>query len=436
MGLNAFVLGTDGGDFIVTTTGHPILIAATSETPDYEPLQTIIPSYLYQQYADDEDLAAFVEAYNELAQSYLDWFNQTPLAVYTNANINGPLLDWIAQGIYGISRPVFSQLRASFRAGINAFPLNGFVLNGSQFFQSGSATVASDDYYKRVLTWWLYAGNGGNAWGGAAPRYLNVEVLRLRVARFLYCSNGNDFQAPISSDDGFPLLTEWGQPILPDPSPDALTLAGTVHIQPQLLPAPPAPSLSASSGVLATSGGAPIVTDTGYPLLVDASGGGGIDYIVFLTYVNSIGETNGSPPGSISLATGEVFVVASPPQANGALDYNVYAYRYVAPPARFLAGLNSAPINAQPIDGTNFFAPPTPELQNAQPVPIGTAWVEPATGLVAGRALPRENTSNRLGNFIITVPPVPAAIVLQQAFAQGGILSFPFQFTAEILVEQ
>ena len=48
---------------------------------------------------DDSDIQAFFYSYNALAQTYLDWFNQTPIGVYTNANISGPLLDWIANGL-------------------------------------------------------------------------------------------------------------------------------------------------------------------------------------------------------------------------------------------------------------------------------------------------------------------------------------------------
>jgi hypothetical protein len=146
-------------------------------------LQSVIPSYLYQQYADDADLQAFVDAYNTLAQSYLAWFNSTPLAVYTSPSVSGPLLDWIANGIYGIERPVFSSLVTEYIAGLNSSPVNAFAVNGSQYLQSGTATVASDDYYKRTLTWFLYVGDG---------RYFNATVLRLKVARFLYGVNGTD----------------------------------------------------------------------------------------------------------------------------------------------------------------------------------------------------------------------------------------------------
>ena len=147
------------------------------------PLQDVIPSYLYQQFSDDEDLQAFVNAYNSITQSYLGWFNQTPLAIYANPTISGPLLDWILNGIYGIERPVFSSLTTRYVAGLNAYPVNVVAVNGKQYFQSGTAVIATDDYYKRTATWWLYIGQG---------RYFNATLLRMKVARFLYGVKGTD----------------------------------------------------------------------------------------------------------------------------------------------------------------------------------------------------------------------------------------------------
>lgn len=149
------------------------------------PLQSIgLVSYAYQQYADDDDIQAFISAYNTLTQSYLSWFSNTPLALYTSPNISGPLLDWIGQGIYGISRPVFSTLATDYTGGaINAFPIDVVAINASTFSSSGSAILATDDYYKRTITWFTYIGNG---------RYTNATNIRLRVARFLYGVNGTD----------------------------------------------------------------------------------------------------------------------------------------------------------------------------------------------------------------------------------------------------
>ena len=60
-------------------------------------LQAIIPAYVYQQYADDDDIQAFNSAYNNTAQSYLNWFTGIELPIYTSSTINGALLDWVAR---------------------------------------------------------------------------------------------------------------------------------------------------------------------------------------------------------------------------------------------------------------------------------------------------------------------------------------------------
>jgi hypothetical protein len=155
-----------------------------SESFSTQPLQEIIPSYLYQQYADDQNVQSFVNAWNSIAQSYLTWFNQTPLGVYTSPSISGALLDWIGQGIYGIERPVLSTLSTSFMAGVNAFALNVPALNEGEKSSSGTAMIASDDIYKRVLTWWLYRGDG---------KTFSVRWLKNRVNRFLNGPNGLDY---------------------------------------------------------------------------------------------------------------------------------------------------------------------------------------------------------------------------------------------------
>lgn len=148
------------------------------------PLQEIIPAYPYLQYQDDPNVVAFFTAYNQLAQGYLDWFNATPLPVYTSPNVTGALLDWIGNGIYGIPRPIFSNLTTSFHgAALNGVPLNTIAINGSRVSSSGSAILATDDFYKRVITWLTYIGDG---------RVFNAMVLRKRIARFLYGINGTD----------------------------------------------------------------------------------------------------------------------------------------------------------------------------------------------------------------------------------------------------
>jgi hypothetical protein len=148
------------------------------------PLQQCVPSYLYLQYSDDQDLQAFVASYNSLSQGYLDWFNQTPLGLYTSPSINGPLLDWIGNGVYGIPRPVLSNQSSNLIAGYNSAPYNTVPYNGSSYISSGSAALASDDIYKRAMTWNLYRGDG---------QMFTMGWLKNRVGRFLNGANGSDY---------------------------------------------------------------------------------------------------------------------------------------------------------------------------------------------------------------------------------------------------
>ncbi|HEX7911802.1 MAG TPA: hypothetical protein VF534_27425 [Paraburkholderia sp.] len=148
------------------------------------PLQQTIPSYLYAQYSDDPNLQAFVAGFNSLSQGYLDWFKSTPLGLYTSPNITGPLLDWIGNGVYGIPRPVLATQTSSTRAGYNEFPYNVPPYDYLSFSSSGTAQLASDDIYKRAMTWNLYRGDG---------QQFTMGWLKNRINRFLNGVNGTDW---------------------------------------------------------------------------------------------------------------------------------------------------------------------------------------------------------------------------------------------------
>ena len=163
-------------------------------------LTQIVPAYLYEQYQDDADLQAFVSSFNTLAQGYLNWFNAYPLAIYTAPAVSGSLLDWIGQGVYGIGRPVISSLVQTTRGALSSVPLNAISTNAFLQIRSGTAQIADDDIYKRVLTWHLYTGDG---------RQMSIPWLRKRVARFLFGVGGSD----ISANDL--LSVQIKQPILP-----------------------------------------------------------------------------------------------------------------------------------------------------------------------------------------------------------------------------
>lgn len=160
-------------------------------------LQTI-PSYLYTEYADDDDLQAFVASYNALAQQYLDWLNTVNLPVYTGAPISGSLLDWVAQGLYGITRPALASGSNSDLGPYNTAMLNELPYNGLDII-TPAPVATSDDIFKRIITWNYYRGDG---------RVFTVPWLKRRIMRFL---EGTDGSAP-SIDNTWQISVSFGIP--------------------------------------------------------------------------------------------------------------------------------------------------------------------------------------------------------------------------------
>lgn len=141
----------------------------------------VIPSYLYTQYADDADLPNFVLVFNQLAQEYVDWFNGTPLPVYTDPAISGLLLDWVAAGLYGLRRPTLSSGQFHTTGPYNAALFNKLPYNASKKIGTSAFYATNDDIFKRCLTWAFYKGDGKN---------LNIRWLKRRIMRFLAGANG------------------------------------------------------------------------------------------------------------------------------------------------------------------------------------------------------------------------------------------------------
>lgn len=144
-------------------------------------LTELIPAYLYQQYADDEDLQAFFAAFNALAQGYVDWFADVSLPVYTGEQISGPLLDWVALGLYGMVRPTLSSGRNRDVGPLNTYPPNTLAPNQRKTIGPSDVTVTTDDVFKRIMTWNFYKGDGN---------VFNVRWLKRRVMRFLIGVDG------------------------------------------------------------------------------------------------------------------------------------------------------------------------------------------------------------------------------------------------------
>ena len=144
---------------------------------------TTIPSYLYVQYNDDDDLQAFVAAYNELAQEVISWFVNINLPIYTGPLIIRELLDWVAEGLYGIKRPTLPSGTNRNLGPLNTYMMNVLPPNGRRTITPTEVFATTDDIFKRIITWNFYKGDG---------RTFNVRWLKRRVMRFLIGENGTD----------------------------------------------------------------------------------------------------------------------------------------------------------------------------------------------------------------------------------------------------
>jgi hypothetical protein len=161
-------------------------------------LTKTIPSYLYQEYTDDDDCQGFVDAQNLCQDDYVDTFNALNLPIYTGqpSLVAGKLLDWVGAGLYGMARPALSSGRPVVMGPLNTwgcnwiFPMWGaappsevvfFGLNELQFLSIGDIVITDDDLYRRILTWHLFKGDGN---------YFSIRWMKRRIWRFLYGVNG------------------------------------------------------------------------------------------------------------------------------------------------------------------------------------------------------------------------------------------------------
>jgi hypothetical protein len=145
---------------------------------------TVLPSYLYKQYDDDDDLQGIVQAYNDYTQLFINWFNNINLPIYMG--LSGALLDWVAEGLYGIYRStLFSNVPEALgplcTVALLTEPLVALDLQND----ITNITVTSDDVFKRFITWRYYKGDGKN---------LTTEWLRRRIIRFLFGAGGGDYE--------------------------------------------------------------------------------------------------------------------------------------------------------------------------------------------------------------------------------------------------
>lgn len=139
-------------------------------------LAKTIPSYLYVQYADDDNLQGFVAAYNGQTQNYVQTFNDLNLPNYYSPLVVGPLLDWVGQGLYGLMRPTLPSGKSVSSGPLNTVQLNAISPNATKNTSSGQYYATTDDVYQRVLTWFFYKGDG---------QVFNIRWLKRRILRFL-----------------------------------------------------------------------------------------------------------------------------------------------------------------------------------------------------------------------------------------------------------
>lgn len=145
-------------------------------------LTKTIPSYLYTEYADDSDLQGFVDAYNSLSQEQITWFATVGLPIYTG--LSGQLLDWVAAGLYGLYRPVVPTSSSKLIGPINTWTPNEIPINSVSKTNTGSFALASDDVFKRMMTWYLFKGDGFQ---------FSTLWLKKRITRFLFGVNGVNY---------------------------------------------------------------------------------------------------------------------------------------------------------------------------------------------------------------------------------------------------
>ncbi|EHK7495685.1 hypothetical protein ICF61_001977 [Escherichia coli] len=146
-------------------------------------LEDIIRSYLYTQYNDDDNIRAFVTAYNTMAKNIYDWMRGANLPIFVGGYNAGDQLRWIARGIYGVKTPVLASGRQLVIGAFNTFTFNTVPFNTRRVINQSEQVVVSDDLFKRIMTWNFYKGDGF---------YFTIPWLKRRIMRFLTGVNGVD----------------------------------------------------------------------------------------------------------------------------------------------------------------------------------------------------------------------------------------------------
>lgn len=220
----------------------------------------------------------------------------------------------------------------------------GVVSVETNYFIDGGADTPTND--GELCVFLLCQRNAGLRFG-SVPTWADVEDADFGGGQAVLASNllqlNKNIRYACVRKEFFVQTLYNGQSIAPCVSPvDGYTY------QLEFQPAIAAPSAPALSQVPSQDGSTPAQT-----------------IYVKVTLVNPAGETTPSAESSLAVTAGNVLEVASPAAAGNATAYNVYA-----------ASATGAEV-----------------LQNASPVPLGTPWLMPSSGLVRGVTLPTANTT-------------------------------------------
>lgn len=150
----------------------------------------LLGPYRFYQDRDKDDIKAFYDVYNEIANEYYTEYQSLILGLYTSPAINGTLLDFTALGIYGYLRPKMVMYTLENPEGdYNSFAYNTTPYNQVEAYSVSNISYLSDDWFKRVLTWNIYTGDGSQ---------FTMTWLKRRLKRFFEREGENT--TPIDSD--------------------------------------------------------------------------------------------------------------------------------------------------------------------------------------------------------------------------------------------
>ena len=160
-------------------------------------LKETIKAYLYQEYHDDDNLQAFFTAYNAMSQSIYEWMTSAHLPIFIGSYNYAEQLRWIAKGIYGQDAPIIVTSKSVTSGPYNMLMFNQLAINGRRTKKTSNQITASDDVFKRIMTWNFYKGDGF---------HFTIPWLKRRIMRFLNGVDGSD----IANDQQFPISVTFG----------------------------------------------------------------------------------------------------------------------------------------------------------------------------------------------------------------------------------